>query len=158
MAAGTRVTGRFVVTVADEATLLMRGVDSAQVLTVTDPTDLERWTVVDATLVHADALGLTMRAASIDHQFMVQVVEQEERPTSRSRSVVTSLDAGASTFLPRQDAGGTDVIALADADHIAARRTMAADLEPLVMRAARLDVRRVELRSAPGILSVRYLP
>jgi len=158
MAARTRVTGRFVVTAADAESLMVRGVDSAQVLTVTDPTDLDRWTVFDATLEHADTLGLTMRATSIDHQFMVQIDDQEERPTSRSRSVVTSLDAGASTFLPRQDAGGTDVIALADADHVAARRTMAADVEPVVMRAARLDVSRVELRSAPGILSVRYLP
>jgi hypothetical protein len=158
MTADTPISGRFVVIAADAQTLVLRAVDSARVLTLIDPPELDRWTVLDATLESADALGVTMRAVMVEDHFTVEVVTQDERPTTRSRAAAAALPAGGSTFLPRQDAGGTDVIALADADHTAARQQMAADLEPIVLRAARLDVRRVELRSTPGVLSVRYLP
>ncbi|MDR9411787.1 MAG: DUF5812 family protein [Haloquadratum sp.] len=158
MPAEPEISGRFVVLAADADALMLRAVDSARVLTLIDPPAFDRWTVLDATLVSADALGLTMRAAAVEDHFTVALVAQDERPTTRSRAAAATLPAGGSTFLPRQDAGGTDVIALAAADHTAARQQLAADVEPIVLRAARLDVRRVELRSAPGVLTVRYLP
>jgi len=152
------IDGRFVVTATDAESLMLRAVASAQILTLVDPPDLPRWTVLDATLVPADGLGVTVRIGTLREHFRVDIVSQDERPTARSRETAASLTAGASSFLPRADAGGTDVIALADTDHTEARAAMAADVASLVNRAARLDVRRVELRSAPGLLSVRYLP
>ena len=154
----TPLDGRFVVMATDAESLLLRAVASAQVLTLVDPPDLARWTVLDATLVPADALGVTVRAEGLEDHFTIDIISQDERPTARSRETAAALTAGTSTFLPRMDAGGTDVIALADTDHTAAREAMAADVESLVIRAARLDARRVELRSTPGVLSVRYLP
>ena len=87
----------------------------------------------------------------------IEVTVSDERPTKASREIAESLAEGDLHTRERSDYGEIHVLSV-PADHLEDAVTDVAEDRETVIRAARMGIRRVEVRAADGVLSVRYLP
>jgi hypothetical protein len=148
--------GTFYVTEADGASAILRDVTDGQVHTLADNPGVEVGAVVEATLEPEPPMEVVW-TAEIDRTFAVDVSRSEEPPTQRARETAADQPVGEVTRHERAGTGEVHVLTVPDEETEAAV-TDVEDDEATVERAARLGVERVEIRSAPGVVSVRYVP
>jgi hypothetical protein len=149
--------GTFLVTEADAETAVLRDVSDGQVHTLAENPGFEAGTLVDATLEAEPPLEVAWTVAELDREFTVDVAESPEPPTQRARETAADQPVGEVTRHERAGTGEVHVLTVPEESTEDAVADVLDD-EATVERAARLGVGRVEIRSEPGVVSVRYLP
>lgn len=150
-------TGTFVVTQADEDQVVLAAVADRQVHTVDSNPGLALEDVIEATIETEPPLDVVWTVESIADRRQIEVTESRERPTTASREIAADLEVGELDTRERTDRGEIHVLRVPEETLNAAVRDVLGDRET-VIRAARMGVRRVEVRAADGVLAVRYLP
>jgi hypothetical protein len=153
---GERVTGTFLVAETDDdgPGAVLMDAERGRVHAVADRSDLSAGDALAGELV-ADATGTVWEVAETAEQWSITLGESDEPPTEQAHERVPET-VGELARVERAGEGELHVIRVPDADQAVA--DVLADEQSLRARAARLGVRRVEVRSAPGVVSVRYLP
>jgi len=157
---GTRKEGTFLVTEADAGTAVLRDVHDGQVHALDANADpaLEPGEVVEGTLAARPPTEVTWGLSAVTDRRTVRIEESDEPPTRREREVAADRSVGEVTRRERAGTGELHVLTVPEDGTDAAVADVLDDAETLRARAARLGVERVVVRSAPGVVSVRYLP
>jgi hypothetical protein len=150
-------TGTFVVTEADAESAVLRDVSDGQIHTLGSNPDLEVGVAVEGTLAPEPPMDVVWTVEEIERQFTVSVEEHDEPPTQRARETAADQPVGEVTTHERAGTGEVHVLTVPEESTEGAVADVRDD-EATVERAARLGVERVEIRSEPGVVSVRYLP
>lgn len=150
-------TGTFVVTQADEDQVVLSDVTDRQVHTVDSNPDLAVEDVLEATIATNPPMDVVWHFEAIEERRQIEVTVSDERPTKASREIAESLEEGDINTRERSDYGEIHVLSVPEDRLDEAVADVAEDRET-VIRAARMGIRRVEIRAADGVLSVRYLP
>jgi hypothetical protein len=156
-AGGDRKEGTFVVTHVDEGTAVLQDVNSGGVHTLAENPDLEPYEVLEATLAVQPPMEVVWTVAELRDRRTVDVEHSPEQPTQQAKELATDQDVGELTTRERAGEGEVHVISVPPERTEQAAADVVED-ETTLTRAARLGVRRVEVRAADGVLSVRYLP
>ena len=149
--------GRFLVTGADEASAVLKDVDRGQVHTLAENPGVEQRDVVEGTVAPAPPMDVAYTLLEVEDRRSVTVTESAEPPTAQAREIAADRPEGEVARRERAGAGELHVLSVPEADTEQAVADVLAD-EATLVRAARLGVGRVEVRSEPGVVSVRYLP
>ena len=149
--------GTFIVTEADEESAILRDVSDGQIYTLGSNPGLAVGEAIEATLAAEPPMEVVWNVEAITRQFTVSVEESAEPPTQRALDLAADQPAGEVT---RQERAGTGELHVLTVPTDGTDRAVAdvLDDEATLSRAARLGVARVEVRSEPGVVSVRYLP
>lgn len=150
-------TGRFVVTHADEESAVVRDVEEAQVLTLASNPGVEEDEVLEATVRPEPPMEVTWEVVDVEDSWHVSVEHSEEPPTQQERELAADQPVGELTREERAGTGELHVLTVPEDRTDEAVDDVLED-DATVSRAARLGVARVEVRSEPGVVSVRYLP
>ena len=153
----TEPEGRFVVTHADEDSAVLKDVDSGQVHTLAENPGLDREELIEGTIEPEPPMEVAYRLTDIEVQRPLPIEESPEPPTEQEREIAAEQPVGGITRRERAGIGEIHVLTVPDEGTTAAVEDVLDD-EATLVRAARLDVNRVEIRSEPGVVSVRYLP
>jgi len=153
----TQKEGTFLVTHADEASVTLRDVVDSQVLTLSENPGLEAGAVIEATLEAEPPMEVTYAVAELaaEHGIPVEAVDLE--PTQQAKELAADQPVGELTTQERAGTGELHVLTVPEGEAAATAEEIVAD-EETVARAGRLGVDRVEIRTASGVVSVRYLP
>jgi len=153
----TQKAGTFLVTHADEESVTVRDVVDSQVLTLSENPGLDAGTVIEATLEAEPPMEVTYAVADLaaEHTIPVEIVDLE--PIQQAKDLAADQPVGELTTQERAGTGELHVLTVPDSEEAATAEAVAAD-EETVARAGRLGVDRVEIRTAPAVVSVRYLP
>jgi len=149
--------GRFAVTHADGESAVLKDVDSGEVCTLGGNPGVEPGEVIEGRLEPEPPMEVTYRLAAVDSKRRVAIEESPEPPTSQERELAAGQSVGEVTSEARAGTGEIHVLTVPEAETEAAVEDVKDD-EATLVRAARLGVARVEIRSEPGVVSVRYLP
>ncbi|MFB6161570.1 MAG: DUF5812 family protein [Haloferacaceae archaeon] len=149
--------GTFLVTAADEASAVLREVHRGRVYALADNSGLSAGETVVGAVAPVPPLETAWRLVETDERYRVSVVASDQAPTARARELVPET-VGEVARTERAGDGELHVIAVPEDGTEAAVADVLDDEEGLRARASRLGVGRVEVRSAPGVVSVRYLP
>lgn len=149
--------GRFLVTHADEASAVLKDVDRGQVHTLAENPGVETGDLVEGTVAPEPPMEVTYRLVDLDVRRNLTVEESPEPPTRQEREIAADQPTGELTTRERAGEGEIHVLAVPEERTEAAAEDVLND-EATLVRAARLDVDRVEIRSDSGVVSVRYLP
>lgn len=153
-----RIEGTFLVTAADDASAVLKDVESGQVHTLSSNPGVERNDVVEGAVAPDPPMNVSYQLVETASRRSLSVERSDEPPTARSEELAAAQDVGELTREPRAGDGEIHVITVPDEGTEAAVDDVLDDEEGLLSRAARLDVNRVEVRSSPGVLAVRYMP
>lgn len=153
-----RVEGTFLVTAADDSSAVLKNVESGQVHTLSSNPGVERNDVVEGTVSPDPPMNVSYQLVETASRRSLSVERSEEPPTALSEELAESQDVGELTREPRAGDGEIHVVTVPEEGTEAAVDDVLDDEEGLLSRAARLGVNRVEIRSSPGVLSVRYMP
>jgi len=155
--ADDRRSGRFLVTHADEASAVLKDVDRGQVHTLAENPGVAERDVIEGTVAPTPPVEVAYTIVEVEERRSVTVTESAEPPTTQAREIAADQPAGEVT---RQERAGTGELHVLTVPTDGTDRTVAdvLDDEATLSRAARLGVERVEVRSEPGVVSVRYLP
>ena len=149
--------GTFVVTEADAESAVLRDVTDSQIHTLNSNPDLAVGEAIEATLAPEPPMEVVWDVEEITRQFTVSVEESDEPPTQQARDTAAAQAVGEVTTHERAGTGEVHVLTVSAANTPTAV-TDVRDDDATVERAARIGVERVEIRSEPGVVSVRYLP
>ncbi|MCH7659377.1 MAG: hypothetical protein IH933_01945 [Euryarchaeota archaeon] len=149
--------GTFLVTNADEASAVLRDVETGQIHTVSENPDFDRGEALTGTIVPEPPLETTWEIREIEERRQLSIEQSEEPPTSQEREIAVAQGVGEITRNERAGIGEIHVLTVPNERTEEAVSEIEADGETLA-RAARYGVNRVEIRSEEGIVSVRYLP
>lgn len=149
--------GTFLVTEVDEDSVVLTDVADSQVHTVDENPDLAVEEVLKATIATEPPLDVVWRFESIDDRRRIEVTRSDERPTKASRDIAEGMAVGDLDRRERTDYGEIHVLTVPP-DETEAAAADVVDDRATVTRAARLGIRRVEVRAADGVVAVRYLP
>ena len=150
-------TGTFLVTAAEADSAVLSDVRDGQVHTLAENPGLAVDQVVEATIAPVRPLEVVWAVEDLEVTRDVTVVVSEERPTKTSRDLAASMDEGDLQTRERAGTGAIHVIPVPPEITDAAVEDVLDDDQTLRM-AARLGIDRVEVRSEPGLVTVRYLP
>jgi len=153
----TAIEGTFLVTNADDASATLRNVADSQVLTLSDNPGLEAGTVIEATLSAEPPMEVTYELADLAAEREIPVAVVDLEPTQQAKDIAADQPVGELTTQERAGTGELHVLTVTEGE-ATATATEVADDEETVARAGRLGVDRVEIRTASGVVSVRYLP
>lgn len=153
----TQKEGTFLVTHADDESVTVRDVADSQILTLSANPGLESGLVIEATLEAEPPMEVTYTVSELaaEHEIPVEVVDLE--PTAQAKELAADQPVGELTTRERAGTGEVHVLTVPDGEAAATAEEVAAD-EETIARAGRLGVDRVEIRTAGGVVSVRYLP
>ena len=149
--------GRFLVTHADESSAVLKDVDRGQVHTLAENPGVEAGEVLEGTLEPEPPMEVTDRLTAVETRRRLTVEESPEPPTAQERELATAQSEGELTTEERAGTGEIHVLTVPESRTEAAVEEVLED-EATLVRAARLGVDRVEVRSEAGVVSVRYLP
>lgn len=149
--------GRFLVTHAESDAAVLKDVERGQVHTLAENPGVETGDIVEGTVEPEPPMEVTYRLVDVDSRSRVTVEESPEPPTRQEREIAAEQPAGEVTAEPRAGDGELHVLTVPEERTEAATRDVLED-EATLVRAARLGVDRVEVRSDAGVVSVRYLP
>ncbi len=152
-----RAAGTFLVTHADTDSAVLRDVDGGRVHTLASNPGLETDEIIEGVLVAVPPLEVAWELVETEDRRTVTVTESDESPTRRALETATAQPVGEITVHERAGQGEVHVISVPE-DGVSAAIGDVLEDEMTLIRAARLDAGRVEVRSAPGVVSVRYLP
>jgi hypothetical protein len=153
----SRKEGTFLVTHADDASLTLRDVADAQVLTLSENPGIEAGTVVDATVEAEPPMEVTYELIEVTDRRTIPVETVDLEPTAQAKELAADQPVGELTTRERAGEGELHVLTVAEGGAEQAAEEVVAD-EETVARAGRLGADRVEVRTAEGVVSVRYLP
>ncbi|MES3516472.1 MAG: DUF5812 family protein [Natronomonas sp.] len=154
---GERTDGRFLVTHADDDSAVLQDVETSGVHTLSENPSLETGDVLEATITPEPPMEVTWQVDTIETKRHLSVEESPEPPTKQTQTVAHNQAVGEFTRRERAGEGEIHVLTVPEEGTEAAVEDVVDD-EATLLRAARLGVRRVEVRHEPGIVSVRYLP
>ncbi|PSQ24557.1 hypothetical protein BRD06_07825 [Halobacteriales archaeon QS_9_67_15] len=149
--------GTFVVTEADEESAILRDVNDGQIHTLGSNPDLSVGDAVEATLAAEPPMEVVWNVEETTRQFSVSVEESAEPPTQQALDLAADQPVGEVATRERAGTGEVHVLTVPEENTEAAVADVLDD-DATVERAARIGVERVEIRSEPGVVSVRYLP
>ena len=149
--------GRFLVTHADENSAVLKNVDRGQVHTLADNPGVEAGDVLEGAVEPEPPMEVTYTLVEVEARRHLTVEESPEPPTAQERNVAADQSEGEVAREERAGTGELHVLTVPDGETEAAVADVLED-EATLVRAARLGVERVEVRSDPGVVSVRYLP
>ena len=154
-----RSEGTFLVTAAGDASAVLKNVETGQVHTLSSNPGVECDDVVEGAVSPDPPMNVSYRLVETESRRSLSIEESEEPPTAHSAELAAEQAVGELTREPRAGTGEVHVITVPeDEAEVEAAVDDVLDDEGVLTRAARLGVNRVEVRSAPGVLSVRYLP
>lgn len=160
-------TGTFVVVNADDETAELRDAETGQTLALQSNPGVEAGDAIEATVAPAGAMGVAYEVVELAEQRALEVGRSREPPTGQAESVAADQPVGELTRIERAGEGELHVITVPAGEAEDAVADVLADETGLLARAARLGVRRVEVRATDdvdrpdeqvGAVSVRYLP
>jgi hypothetical protein len=150
------VEGVFLVTAADDASAVLRNVDTGQVHALGSNPGVEADDAVEGVVAPQPPMEVAWALVEVRDRWTLTLEAVDESPTAQAREAATGMADGELTRLERAGEGELHVIAVDDAE--AAVADVLDDREAVLARAARLGVARVRIRSQPGLVVVRYLP
>lgn len=150
-------TGTFLVTEADEEGAVLQDVADSQVHPLAENPGIQAGTVLEGTIASEPPLDVVWTIESVAETREIDVSIVDERPTKATQDVAADIDTGDITVYDRVDDGEIHVLRVPEERTEAAMADVEAD-RSTVVRAARLGVRRVEIRGEAGVVSIRYLP
>ena len=150
-------TGTFLVTEADAESAVLRDVRTGQVHALTDNPDLAAGEVLEATIAPEPPLEVAWTIVDVESRREIPVERSPEDPTTFARDLAADQAVGEVTRQERAGEGELHVLTVPE-DETESAAADVLDDEATVARAAKLDLDRVEVRAADGVLSVRYLP
>jgi hypothetical protein len=151
-------TGTFLVTAVDEDSAVLKDVTSGQVHTLSANPGVEPDEAVEGTVAPEPPLNVSWELVEVDRQWSLSVEVSDERPTTLARDIAADQEVGDLTRKERAGTGEIHVITVPETETEQAVDDVLEDREGALSRAARLGVARVEIRSAPGVVVVRYMP
>jgi hypothetical protein len=153
-----RADGTFVVTHADEGSAVLRDVHTSRVHALSSNPGFEAYDCVEAELAAEGPMGVTWALREERDRRRIEVSAVDAEPTRQAKEIAADQSVGELTRRERAGEGELHVITVPDDETESAVRDVTDDRESTVSEAARLGVHRVEVRSAPGVVVVRYLP
>ena len=151
-------TSTFLVTHADDESAVLKDVHDGQVHTLASNSGVEVDDAIEGTVAPEPPMAVAWELTEIDERRSLSIAESEEPPTAREQELAADQPVGELTTEPRAGTGEIHVITVPESETADAVDDVLDDRETTLSRAARLGVNRVEIRSAPGVVSVRYLP
>lgn len=148
----------FLVTHADDDDAVLKDVHDGQVHTLSDNPGLDEADVIEGRVAPDPPLEVSYRLVEVESRRAVAIEESREPPTTQEREIAADQDVGELTTEPRAGEGEIHVLTVPEKGTEQAVADVIEDREATLSRAARLGVNRVEVRSEPGVVSVRYMP
>ena len=148
----------FLVTHADADSAVLKDVHDGQVHTLTSNPGVEVDDAIEGELSPDPPLEVSWQLTEIEERWALSIDESEEPPTQQERELAATQPVGELTREPRAGIGEIHVVTVPEDGTTEAVDDVATDREGTLSRAARLGVNRVEIRSEPGVVSIRYLP
>ena len=155
---GERIEGTFLVTAAEADSAVLKDVESGQVHTLSSNPGVECDDVIEGVVSPDPPLDVSYQLVETSSRRTLPIEQSDEPPTAHSKELAAKQDVGDLTREERAGTGEIHVITVPEGGTEAAVDDVLEDEEQLRSRAARLGVDRVEVRSSPGVLSVRYMP
>jgi hypothetical protein len=153
----TAKTGTFLVTAADADSVVLSDVADGQVHTLEENPDLSNDQIVEATIAPVPPMDTLWTVEELLETREVDVSVTDERPTKTSRDLAATMEEGTLETRDRAGEGAIHVITVpTEITEDAVEDVL--DDDQTLRTAGRLGVDRVEIRSGPGIVTVRYLP
>ena len=149
--------GCFLVTHAEEASAVLKDVDRGQVHTLADNPGVEVRDVIEGTVAPEPPMEVAYQLVDIETRRQLSVEESPEPPTQQERAMAAEQPTGEMATEERAGTGEIHVLTVPD-DRTESAVEDVLDDEATLVRAAKLGAERVEIRSEPGVVSVRYLP
>jgi hypothetical protein len=149
--------GTFLVTHAEAETVTLRDVVDSQVLTLSENPGVEAGSVIEATVEPEPPMEVTYQVVELAAERTIRVETVELEPAAQAKSMAADQPVGEMSTRERAGEGELKVLAVPEGGAEEEAADSVAD-EGTVARAGRLGVDRVEVRTAPGVVSVRYLP
>lgn len=150
--------GVFLVTAAEEDSAVLRDVESGQVHTLSSNPGVSTHEIVAGTVAPDPPMNVSWQLVDIEERRDPEIVESDQSPTAETREIAAEQPVGELTQRERAGEGEWHVLTVPRERTDQAVADVLEDTEGLLSRAGRLGVSRVEVRSAPGVVSVRYLP
>jgi hypothetical protein len=148
----------FLVTHADDESAVLKDVHDGQVHTLASNPGVEVDDAIEGTVAPDPPMEVSWQLTEIDERRSLSIAESEEPPTAREQELAAEQPVGELTTEPRAGTGELHILTVPEDDTANAVDDVLEDRETTLSRAARLGVNRVEIRSEPGVVSVRYLP
>ncbi|ELZ96486.1 hypothetical protein C440_05043 [Haloferax mucosum ATCC BAA-1512] len=151
-------TGTFLVTAADEGSAVLKDVHSGQVHALSSNPGVSEDEAVRGTVAPDPPMNVSWQLVEVESRWTLSVEQSSESPTSHSKSI--AADNPDSELVRKERAGTGEIHVLSVPDDMTDQTVedILDDREGLLSRAARLEVNRVEIRSHPGVVAVRYMP
>lgn len=153
-----RKEGVFLVTAADADSAVLKDVSDGQVHTLSTNPGVERHDAVEGVVAPDPPMNVTWQLVEIEQRRALTIEESTESPTRQSQELAAEQAVGELTRKERAGVGEWHVITVPEDETEQAVADVLDDAEGALSRAARLGVSRVEVRSDPGVVSVRYMP
>jgi hypothetical protein len=148
----------FLVTHADDESAVVKDVHDGQVHTLASNPGVDVDDAIEGTVAPDPPLEVSWQLVDIEERRPLLIEESEEPPTVQERELAADQPVGELTREPRAGIGEIHVVTVPEDGTTEAVADIVDDREGTLSRAARLGVNRVEIRSEPGVVSVRYLP
>ena len=150
--------GTFVVTHTDTDSAMLRDADTGQVHTLSENPELEPETVIRGTIAPEPPMGVTYELREVTDERHVRIEAVGEAPTTQARRIARDQPTGEVARRERAGDGELHVITVPEGQTEIAVDDVTNDRETRLLQAARAGASLVEVRSEPGVVSVRYLP
>ena len=147
--------GTFLVTNADDESAVLSDVADGQVHPMGVNPGFEAGQVAEATIAPEGPLGVTWYPVEVAERWRPRIEAVDDPPGERTREIADDPESGRLSRISLDD-GELHVIAVEAGRTDEAVEDVLAD-ETTRRIAARLGARRVEVRSAAGVVGVRYL-
>ena len=148
----------FLVTHADDESAVLKDVHDGQVHTLASNPGVAVDDAIEGTVAPDPPMAVSWQLTEIDERRSLSIAESAEPPTAREQELAADQPVGELTTEPRAGTGELHILTVPEDDTATAVDDVLDDREATLSRAARLGVNRVEIRSEPGVVSVRYLP
>jgi len=148
----------FLVTHADAESAVLKDVQDGQVHTLASNPGVEVDDAIEGEVSPDPPMDVSWQLVEIEERRSLSIEESAEPPTRQERELAAAQPVGELTREPRAGIGEIHVVTVPEDGTGEAVDDVVADREGTLSRAARLGVNRVEIRSEPGVISIRYLP
>ncbi|WP_435076230.1 DUF5812 family protein [Halococcus sp. AFM35] len=149
----------FLVTHADDESAVLHDTADGQVHTLATNPGLDAGDAVEGTIAPAGSLELAWELTDCDERRSLSTEHSEEPPTTQERELAEAQETGELSTRERAGIGEIHVLTV-PSERVDETAEDVLDDEATLVRAARLGVNRVEVRSdaEAGVVAVRYLP
>jgi hypothetical protein len=155
------VSGTFYVKYAQEQSVTLHDIDSAQICTLIENPGFERHEIIEGTLKEQPPMGVSYLVEELEDHYSIPAERSPESPTTQVLGVGTEeLDVGDALPIEREGKGEIHILKVEPSQTAQAVEELLDD-ETTYKNAARYDhVERVEVRTDEdeGVISIRYLP